>query len=123
MNSRLKELRKDILKLSQAEFAKKIKITQAGLSKLEIGSSVLTERTISMICTTFNVNEEWLKYGTKPIMISKEFDALEEYFNKNDVSPLARTAIKKYLNLDAEKRKFFEEFLIECIKEINLENI
>ncbi len=66
MNKRVKELRK-VLDLSQTEFADKLQITQAGLSKIKFGGSILTERNIKTICEKFNVNEDYLRYGNKPI--------------------------------------------------------
>lgn len=66
MNDRVKKIRK-LLNLSQKEFADKLQITQAGLSKIELGGSTLTERNIKTICEKFNVNEDWLRNGNEPI--------------------------------------------------------
>lgn len=40
------------------------------MSSIEIGRVALTERNIRTICEKFNVNEDWLRYGTKPIFIN-----------------------------------------------------
>ena len=62
MNERLKQLRK-ALKLYQGDFAKQIGLTQTSLSVIESGRNPLTDRNIKLICSTFNVNERWLRDG------------------------------------------------------------
>lgn len=62
MNERLKQLRK-ILGLSQEEMGKKIGVGKTSISKLESGENNPSERTVLLICTTFNVNETWLRTG------------------------------------------------------------
>lgn len=121
MVERLKTLRKNILNLTQTEFSKSINLKQNSYSKIENCSVTLTERNIKTICETFNVNEDWLRNGNEPIFIEKETDALEEFFNEKNASPLARKIIKKYFNLNEKHRELFENFLKECINELEEE--
>lgn len=60
---RLKYLRKEILNLTQEEFSQKLLITRGNLASIEVGRISLTDRNIQMICTIFNVNENWLRTG------------------------------------------------------------
>lgn len=62
MNERIKEIR-NILQLNQSDFANKIGIGQAGLSAIEKGIRNVTDRNIQLICSAFNVNENWLRTG------------------------------------------------------------
>ena len=62
LGERLKLLRKT-LKLYQGDFAKQIGLTQTSLSVIENGRNSLTDRNIKLICSTFNVNERWLRDG------------------------------------------------------------
>ena len=62
MNKRLHELRKS-LEMSQEKFGEKLGVTKAGISKIESGERNLTETMIKLICTTYNVNEIWLRTG------------------------------------------------------------
>ena len=62
MNRRLSELRM-ALNLSMEKFGSRIGITRSAISKMESGSSGLSEQTILSICREFNVNEEWLRNG------------------------------------------------------------
>ena len=62
MNTRIKQLRNS-LGLSQAEFAAKISIGQTGVSSIERGNSIVTDRTIHQIVSVFGVDEHWLRTG------------------------------------------------------------
>lgn len=63
MKDRIIQLRKS-LELTQGEFGKQINLTDAMVSLLESGKKKPLDRTVRLICYTFNVSEEWLRYGT-----------------------------------------------------------
>lgn len=63
MIERLVALRKEN-KLTQAEFAARINLSHSNYTKMEQGVRNITDRTIADICREFNVNEDWLRYGT-----------------------------------------------------------
>lgn len=69
MNERLLQLRKS-LKLSQVDFARKLGVTGAGISKIESGERNLTDTMIKLICSTWNVSEMWLNTGEGEMFIS-----------------------------------------------------
>jgi transcriptional regulator with XRE-family HTH domain len=62
LNNRIKEVRKKI-GLSQEEFGKRLSITKASISRIESGINNPSDQTIKLICSEFNVNEEWLRTG------------------------------------------------------------
>ena len=62
MYQRMKLVRKT-LKMNQRDFGKMIGLTQTSLSMIEVGTNILTEKNIKLICATFNVREEWLREG------------------------------------------------------------
>lgn len=62
MNNRIKEIRKK-LGLSQEEFGKRLRVTKTSISKIEAGINNPSDQTIKLICSEFNVNEEWLRTG------------------------------------------------------------
>lgn len=78
MNNRIILLRKT-LHINQTDFAKKIGITQSGISNIELNITPLTERNIISICNIFNVNEQWLRFGTGDMFIKKD-KQFEEFF-------------------------------------------
>lgn len=51
---------------------------------MERGNAPITERTIIAICSKFNVNEDWLRYGTGEMFntIDKSYNEFFEIFKK-----------------------------------------
>ena len=62
MRERLKKARKD-LKLTQAQFAKKLGMTTTSYNYLENGKTPLQDKHIKAICAIFDINEDWLLFG------------------------------------------------------------
>lgn len=63
MNERIKILRKT-LGLTLEKFGKQLGVTKTTIGRLEKGERSLTEQMFKSICREFDVNEEWLRYGT-----------------------------------------------------------
>ena len=62
MKDRIKKLRRE-LDLTQQEFADKIGISRGNIGAYEVGKNAPSDAVISLICTKFNVNENWLRHG------------------------------------------------------------
>ncbi len=73
MNNQIKTLRKS-LGLNQTDFAKQIGLTQTSLTMIESGKRTLTERNIKIICSTFNVNESWIRDGEGDMFKSSPYE-------------------------------------------------
>lgn len=63
MNERIRTLRKT-LGLTMEKFGEHIGVGNTAISKIENGSRGITDQMFKSICREFNVNEEWLRYGT-----------------------------------------------------------
>lgn len=87
MNKRLKILRTE-LDLSQAEFSNKLSIAQSTYAVLESGKTALRDRHIKLICSTFNVSEEWLREGKGDMFVTNINQQLgvelAKIFNRGD---------------------------------------
>lgn len=69
--------------LSQEKFAKKINVSRNFISLVENGNRELSDRTIKDICSTFDINEEWLRDGTGKMKIEKTRNQqLSEFLNE-----------------------------------------
>ncbi len=71
--NRLKEIRK-ALGFSQTEFAKHLGITQTAYSMIENGKRPLASKYVKVICSTFNVNENWLLTGQGEMFLSSPYE-------------------------------------------------
>lgn len=76
MNERIKLLRKT-LKLTQQEFADKLNIKRGAVANYEVGRNQPIDAVISLICKTYNVNEDWLKSGEGDMFLPFEDEVAE----------------------------------------------
>lgn len=99
MNTRIKELRKT-LGLTLKEFGTKIGLKPSTISDIEHFRCNVNERLIIVICSKFNVNEEWLKEGIGEMFIieDKKFNEFFEIY-KILSEPLQKFLIQSTKNL------------------------
>lgn len=67
---RIRYLRKNILNLTQDEFAKPI-CSRSNLGNIESGRIAVTDRTILDICREYNVSETWLRTGEGEMFLQR----------------------------------------------------
>lgn len=116
MNERLRILRKE-LKLSQAEFGAKLGVSHAAISMIEKGNNELTDRMALSISNVFDVNIEWLLYGTGSMFLNKEnffIDELTEEFNLDEMD---RNFLLSYLKLSEADRNGIKALLKTLMKQ------
>lgn len=124
MNERVKQIRQ-ALNLNQSDFASRIGIGQAGLSAIEKGIRSLTERNIQLICTEFNIREEWLRTGNGEMFIT--FPPEDEYVRaaaeiaKDEGEEVIREIIVEYWKLNDDGKKRFKAFLNAYVESIKKE--
>ncbi len=94
MNNRIRELRK-ALNLSQKEFAQKIGLKQNAISYMEKDGSTITEQNIKIICSQFNVNENWLRTGFEKMFIENEKKQKEFFYIFDKLSPVLQDYLIK----------------------------
>ena len=106
-------------KISKTEFAKRLKITQAYVSKLVNKGSEPSDRLIDDMCEKFNVNEEWLRYGTGEPFIALDRDIQIETFIGNilrdESDNFKRRLISALCNLSEDEWEFLERKLREIV--------
>lgn len=106
---RIKILR-NTLGLSQEAFGKNILLERSTISLIERHQRNVTDRIFNDICREFNVNEEWLRYGTGEMFIEND-GLLDQCLKENNTTESDIKLIKCYLNLDLEIRnKIHEHF-------------
>ena len=70
MKERIKQVR-NYFGLSQTQFSRKIGKTAGCIAKLESGQCKISKDTFDSLCSTFNVNKEWLLNGTGDMFIKE----------------------------------------------------
>lgn len=98
MKDRLREIRKSIKpKLSQEKFGELLGITRTAYAKYEAGIVVPSDTFIQLLCSKFNVSEEWLRTGAGSM-------------HRSDIDAQVDTYARGY-SLDAEEREIIRYFL------------
>ena len=108
MRERIRQARK-ALHLSQKEFGEKLGYTQTHLSMIEVGKSVIIDKNVKLICTTFNVNEHWLRTGTGEMFCASPYEReYQEIFSEltPDTQKCLLLIARELLNV---QRKFLKE--------------
>lgn len=122
MDERIKELRK-ALGLTQKEFGDRIGVKRNTITTYEMGRNEPIPSVISLICKEFNVNEDWLRFGTGEMFLEKNgtLDALAEEYNLSEADLVL---VERFLKLDKIQRdaviKYMQQiadFFIEKEKE------
>ena len=109
MNERIKQVRKEF-GLSQAEFGKRLGISDAAVSKIESGKNTPAETTIKLICSEFRIQYQWLTTGEGPMTIFRQpsTDDLVDRYMPNE-SEFAKSIMKSFAKLpDSEWTKLKE---------------
>ena len=109
LQTRLKEIRK-YLKLTQGEFGKGIGISQGGYGALETGVRALTDRTISQICQTYSVNEDWLSTGAGEMFIDDTPALIERMKDELNLSEREIEILTVFLDFSPEERQQVLDF-------------
>lgn len=112
INDRILELMKNE-KIKQVEFANRIGVSQSYMSKLfksDTGSKP-SDRLIRIICDEFNVNEEWLRFGTGEMYNQINEDTLNKLIKEYNLREADKRILKTYLSLNESNRDAFQKFL------------
>lgn len=120
MNKRLKLLRKT-LDLTQQEFADRIGSKRNTIAKYETETNTPSTSVITLICREFNVNEDWLRYGTGEMFCQLSEDdeflkATESIVKNNDVEIMS--LLVEYWKLDEVSKDVFRNYLRNVSKRI-----
>lgn len=119
MNERIKEIR-NALKMTQQEFAERIKIKRNTVATYEMGRSIPSDSAIALICKEFSVNEDWLRNGNGemfiPVSKSEQISKMISEVLKSDEDSFKRRLINALANLDDSGWDSLEK-LIDMISE------
>lgn len=124
INERFREVR-EILKITQTEFATKANRTRSEISNIEYNKTSPKEEVIKAVCSAHGINRKYLEFGDLP-MLMPEPDDETEYINDllseldNPFVDIIKSIMKVYVELspaDKEKAAAFARSLKEKIKE------
>lgn len=109
---RIRDLRKNHLHLNQTEFGERLGVSRSVIKNIELNALARPEQKLSLIkliCSEFNVNEEWLLDGTEPMFVQPETFNLDDFARARGASNLELKVVKAYFELDPDIRKMLIE--------------
>lgn len=114
MKDRIKKIRKD-KDLTQQAFADKIGVKRNTVASYETGKSNLSDGAISLICKTFNVNENWLRTGEGQMFMETPDDTLGKLKQEYSLDDFSYGLICEYLKLDEKKRDVVRQYFHDVL--------
>lgn len=125
MNERIKDIRKKE-GLSQQKFADKLGIARGNIAAYEVGKNAPSDAVISLICSKFNVNKDWLLTGKGDMYDAPEdetaaivSDLLEE---SNPFYDIIISIMKSYKKLDDKSQAALNSLIQELIDNMKRED-
>lgn len=121
MGERVKELR-TALGLSGEKFGEKIGVKRSAISDIERGRNNLSEQNILAICREFNVNEDWLRYGTgemfKDMTLDEEIISFIGDIQWDASNTFKKRFISAVAKLNDEEWKVLEKIIVDMASDI-----
>jgi len=111
---RIKELRKQHLKLSQERFGEMLGVNRDVINNIErnrLAKPEQKEPLYRLICETFHVNYSWLTSGIGEMFVVTNQTFLERLSTEYGLSDTAKSIIECYLNLNDEQRSIVDDFV------------
>lgn len=114
MHERIKNLRKNHLKLTQEAFGERLGVSRSVINNIERNVLARPEQKLSLIkliCKEFSVNEDWILNGNEPIYVETVTFSLDEFMKQRGATELELQIVKTYFDLEPDTRKMlFDHF-------------
>ena len=117
INERIKELRKK-LGLTQIEFAEKIGLKKSAASWIEKNGSNVTPSNIQLICSTFNVSEDWLIHGTGDMFTNSDEQSLNQMIKKYNMTNDEITFVRHWMEQPDDVRQVVMDYMMSLLKKM-----
>lgn len=118
MKERLKQIRRKA-NLSQEKFGERLGITKTSISKMELGIYNITDTMIKLICSEFNINEDWLRYGIGEMTAIDAESVISELEQKFRMGEIFKKAVLVYLKANELEQAAIDFYLEKIFKEVN----
>ncbi len=108
MPDRVRELRKNHLKLSQTAFGEKLGVSRSVINNIESGVLARPDQKLSLIklmCKEFSVREEWLLDGEEPMFAEPDTFSLDKFARDNGATDFEIEFMKSYFAIPSEYRQ------------------
>ena len=130
LHERVRYLRKDVLKQSQAEFAEKLGTSRDAINNIEgnrLKRPEQKEPLLKLMCEKFNINEDWLLTGEgemrRPVSRDAEIAAFMDQIMKSESEDFRRRLVVALSKLDTAEWEMLERLAVNLAEEQHLEHL
>lgn len=119
MHERIKELRKEYLHLSQTEFGERLGVSRSVINNIERNALARPDQKLSLIklmCSVFDVSEEWIVNGTEPMFVETPSSTMEQLKKEFGLDDFSYNLVYQYLKLDTEQRQTVRDFFYNVVE-------
>lgn len=117
INERVREIRKS-QNLTLEAFGTHIGVGKTAISKIENGKGGLTEQAKKSICREFNVNYDWLEYGTGEMYSNLPKTILGDLCMVYGCDEDDEKLLQAYLEADPDMRAAIKQFMKNFSKKL-----
>ena len=107
--------------LTKTAFAERLNVSQSFVSRLAVGASVPSDRTLLDICREFNVSERWLRTGEGEMFVQlsreEEITKFAMEVIRDPASEFQRQLIATMARLEPAQWKLMEQMLDDLIRQ------
>lgn len=107
---RVKEVRKS-LNMTLDKFGEKLGVKKAAISAIENGNRNITEQMVKSICREYNVNYDYLMYGTGEKFNDLPQTVLDELCAQYDLDELDKQIVEIYITTPKQLRDSVKEHI------------
>ncbi len=105
--------------LTKTAFAERLNVSQSFVSRLAVGASVPSDRTIADICREFNVNEHWLRTGEGEMFSTLSREEITKFameIIRDPDSEFQRQLLTTMARLEPAQWKLMEQMLDQLLQ-------
>ena len=117
MNERLKSIRKS-LSMTQKDFGAELGVSRDTYASYESGRVIPNNTFIQLMCSKFNVNEEWLRTGDGEMFIKTKRTTLDELTASYNLNDKEKAIIQAFLDLSPQGRAGVLEYVDKLVGSI-----
>lgn len=106
--------------LTKTAFAERLNVSQSFVSRLAVGASVPSDRTIADICREFNVSERWLRTGEGEMFVQLSREEITKFameIIRDPDSEFQRQLLTTMARLEPAQWKLMEQMLDQLLQQ------
>ena len=111
MNERLKIIRKHFGK-TQKDFGTELGVSRDTYASYESGRVIPNNTFVQLLCSTFNVNEAWLRDGTGEMFVQTPKTLIDDLKTQYSLDNMDVAILEGYLSLNENERNAVKKYIM-----------